>query len=229
MKTLGIIGGMGPQATIDLYQKITNHSAAGRDQEHLHIVIDSYPQIPDRTAHICGAGEDPLPYLERSLHRLEAAGAELLLMACNAAHFYYPALRARTALPFLHIAACAVAALAGTTPRGSRVAVLSTRGIRQAGIYRDALQQADYQVVEPDDAQTDALMRCIYDGAKAGNTAAYAPLLAETAAAIAADSLILACTELPLFLPYWRDGRPLVDATDALARAAVAAAAGKAS
>ena len=66
MKTLGIIGGMGPQATIDLYQKITNHTAASRDQDHLHILIDSYPQIPDRTAHICGSGDDPLPYLVRS-------------------------------------------------------------------------------------------------------------------------------------------------------------------
>jgi len=77
---------------------------------------------------------------------------------------------------------------------------------------------------EPDEVQTAALMRCIYDGAKAGNTAAYAPLLAETVATIAADSLILACTELPLFLPWWQDSRPVIDSTDALARAAVAAA-----
>ena len=67
-------------------------------------------------------------------------------------------------------------------------------------------------------------MRCIYDGAKAGNTAAYVPLLADTVAAIAADSLILACTELPLFLPWWQDSRPVIDSTDALARSAVAAA-----
>ena len=111
MKTLGIIGGMGPQATIDLYQKITDHTAASRDQDHLHILIDSYPQIPDRTAHICGSGDDPLPYLVRSARRLEAAGAELLLMPCNAAHHYIRALRERTILPFLHIADCAIAAL----------------------------------------------------------------------------------------------------------------------
>ena len=224
MKTLGIIGGMGPQATIDLYQKITDHTAATRDQDHLHILIDSYPQIPDRTAHICGSGDDPLPYLVRSARRLEAAGAELLLMPCNAAHHYIRALRERTILPFLHIADCAIATLSTRCPPGSRVAVLSTRGTRHSGLYRDALQQAGYHPVEPDEVQTAALMRCIYDGAKAGNTAAYAPLLAETVATIAADSLILACTELPLFLPWWQDSRPVIDSTDALARAAVAAA-----
>ena len=147
MKTLGIIGGMGPQATIDLYQKITDHTAATRDQDHLHILIDSYPQIPDRTAHICGSGDDPLPYLVRSARRLEAAGAELLLMPCNAAHHYIRALRERTILPFLHIADCAIAALSTRCPPGSRVAVLSTRGTRHSGIYRDALQQAGYHQI----------------------------------------------------------------------------------
>ena len=145
-------------------------------------------------------------------------------MPCNAAHHYICALRERTILPFLHIADCAIAALRTRCPPGSRVAVLATRGTRHSGIYRDALQQAGYHPVEPDEAQTAALMRCIYDGAKAGNTAAYAPLLAETVATIAADSLILACTELPLFLPWWQDSRPVIDSTDALARAAVAAA-----
>lgn len=221
MKVLGIIGGMGPQATVDLYQKIIALTPAGCDQEHIHTIIDSYPQIPDRTAYICDDGEDPLPYLEASARRLQAAGAQVLMMPCNTAHYFMPALKARIALPFLHIAD---ATLAQMTPaqHGERVGILATRGTRIAGIYRDALQQAGYQAVEPDEAQTRALMRCIYDGAKAGKTAEYAPLLAQTIARMAADSFILGCTEIPLFLPYWQDARPTVDATAALAQAAVA-------
>lgn len=221
MKTLGIIGGMGPQATLDLYEKIVRHTPAHCDQEHLHVIIDSYPQIPDRTACICGQGEDPLPFLEASAQRLQQAGAEALLMPCNTAHYFVPELRRRISLPFLHIAEATLASM-DPAQHGKRIGVLETRGTRAAGIYRHALEAAGYQAVEPDEVQAAQLMRCIYEGAKAGKTAEYAPFLNDTVSAMAADSFILACTEIPLFLPYWKDPRPVVDATDALARAAVA-------
>ena len=224
MKTLGIIGGMGPQATVDLYQKILNHTPAQCDQEHIHVIIDSYPQVPDRSAYLCGEGEDPLPYLHESAARLQNAGAHALLMPCNTAHAFVPALRERIRIPILHIAEAAAAQI--TAAHGKRIAVLATTGTQQAGIYRQVLQAAGYQVIEPDAAQSEILMRCIYDGAKAGKTAEYAPLRAEMIATMDADSFILGCTEIPLFLPWWQDPRPTIDATDALAIAAVAFARG---
>ena len=220
MKTLGIIGGMGPQATVDLYQKILNHTPAQCDQEHIHVIIDSYPQVPDRSAYLCGEGEDPLPYLHESAARLQNAGAHALLMPCNTAHAFVPALRERIRIPILHIAEAAAAQI--TAAHGKRIAVLATTGTQRAGIYRQVLQAAGYQVIEPDAAQSEILMRCIYDGAKAGKTAEYAPLMAEMIATMDADSFILGCTEIPLFLPWWQDPRPTIDATDALAIAAVA-------
>lgn len=221
MKTLGIIGGMGPQATLDLYQKIVMHTPASRDQDHLHVIIDSYPQIPDRTAHICGQGEDPLPYLEASALRLQLAGAQALLMPCNTAHYFVPELRKRIDIPFLHIAEATLASM-DPARYGKRIGVLATRGTLAAGIYRHTLEQAGYQTIEPDETQAEQLMRCIYDGAKAGKIAEYAPLLHETVSSMDADSFILGCTEIPLFLPYWTDSRPVADATEALAKAAIA-------
>lgn len=221
MKTLGIIGGMGPQATVDLYQKILNHTPANRDQEHLHVIIDSYPQIPDRTAYLLsGQGDDPLPYLLESAGRLQQAGVHALLMPCNTAHAFVPELRKRIQTPILHIAEAALAQIGSA--HGRRIAVLATTGTQKAGIYRTALENAGYAAVEPDAAQSDALMRCIYEGAKAGKTAEYAPLMAQTVAGMDADAFILGCTEIPLFLPWWDDPRPTIDATDALAIAAVA-------
>ena len=221
MKTIGIIGGMGPQATVDLYQKIIQRTPASRDQEHLHVIIDSYPQIPDRTAYLLsGQGQDPLPYLQESAERLQRAGAHALIMPCNTAHAFVPALREHIQIPILHIAEAALAHIGNA--HGKRIGVLATTGTQKAGIYRHVLQQAGYTVIEPDAAQSEALMRCIYDGAKAGKTAEYAPLMADTVAGMDADSFILACTEIPLFLPWWQDPRPRIDATDALAAAAVA-------
>lgn len=220
MKTIGIIGGMGPQATLDLYQKIINRTPASRDQEHLHVIIDSYAQIPDRTAYLLGTSQDdPLPYLRKSAERLQQAGAEALIMPCNTAHSFAPALSEYLHVPLLHIAEAAIAHI--TPAHGKRIGILATTGTQKSGIYRNALEKAGYIAVEPDEQQSEALMQCIYTGAKAGKTEAYAPLMVQTVASMEADSFILACTEIPLFLPWWQDPRPTIDATEALAKTAV--------
>ena len=94
MKTIGIIGGMGPLATIDLYHRIVELTPARSDAEHIPTVIDSNTRIPDRTASILAGGESPVKELVRSAKRLEAAGADILLIACNTAHYYYDEVQA---------------------------------------------------------------------------------------------------------------------------------------
>ena len=88
MKIIGIIGGMGPAATIDLYKKIVENTPAEKDQEHIHVIIDSYPQIEDRTEYILYGGKNPAPRLIESAKRLESAGADALIMPCNTAHYF---------------------------------------------------------------------------------------------------------------------------------------------
>ena len=85
-KIVGIIGGMGPDATVDLFQKILRATPAKTDQEHLRIIIDCNSKIPDRTAHIMRGEENPGPYLVSSAKLLEKAGVDVMVMPCNAAH-----------------------------------------------------------------------------------------------------------------------------------------------
>ena len=87
MKTIGIIGGMGPLATVDLYRRIVLRTKAERDQDHIHVIIDSNTDIPDRTKAIIADGEDPTVELVKSAKRLEHAGADFLIMPCNTAHY----------------------------------------------------------------------------------------------------------------------------------------------
>src|SRR5205085_11559342 len=88
-KVDGIIGGMGPLATVDLMNKIIFYTPAKKDQDHIHIIVDNYSQIPDRTTAILGKGTDPAPFIIQSAQRLENAGADFLVIACNTAHFYF--------------------------------------------------------------------------------------------------------------------------------------------
>ena len=95
-KTLGIIGGMGPAATLDLFHKILKATPAKRDQDHIHIIIDNFPQIPDRTAFLLGKGENPLPYILKSVRTLEEANVDVLCMPRNTAHYFVEDIRGST-------------------------------------------------------------------------------------------------------------------------------------
>ncbi len=102
-KVIGIIGGMGPLAGIDLYNKILNRTAAKSDQDHIHVIIDGNTSIPDRTRAILHSGQSPVYELIRSAHRLEFMGADILVMACNTAHYYYEQIAPHLAVPFIHM------------------------------------------------------------------------------------------------------------------------------
>ena len=100
-KTIGILGGMGPLATADLFQKITLLTEAETDRDHIRVYIDSNANIPDRTAAILSNGPDPVPETASALRNLEACGADCVIMPCNTAHYFLPRLQAMTEIPFL--------------------------------------------------------------------------------------------------------------------------------
>ena len=100
-KTIGILGGMGPLATADLFRKIVTMTKAGCDNDHIRIYIDDNASIPDRTAAILSGGKDPTPIMADSLKKLEACGADCIIMPCNTAHYFLPRLQAMTEVPFL--------------------------------------------------------------------------------------------------------------------------------
>ena len=219
MQTVGIIGGMGPGATLDLFQKIIGLTQAERDQDHLHLLIDNYPQIPDRTAYILGAGESPIPYLLQAAKRLEAAGAELLCMPCNTAHYFVEEIRRQIAIPFLSIIEICVRRIVRDYPKHRAIGLLATRGTIVSGIYHQALAQAGLEVVSLGSEGEGRLMEAIY-AVKAGrpkDRLAEFHRCVEQLQAAGAELLIAGCTEIPLLLPYVSLSLPVVDPTQALA------------
>ena len=117
-KAIGILGGMGPLATADLFQKITLLTEAETDRDHIRVYIDSNANIPDRTAAILSNGPDPVPEMASALRNLEACGADCVIMPCNTAHYFLPRLQAMTEIPFLSILRCGN--LQGPVPRNDR-------------------------------------------------------------------------------------------------------------
>ena len=223
-KTIGILGGMGPLATADLYRKIVLLTDAGCDNDHIRVFIDSNCRIPDRTAAILSGGADPLPEMASALRNLEKCGAECIIMPCNTAHYFLPALQAQTAIPFLSMLEATARACAAAYP-GKRAAILATRGTLATGLYERALEKEGVDFLLPEEPQRDVLMHLIYEVVKAARPLApeadlWAQLLEQLRRA-GADYFILGCTELPIIADTLPAPGPFIDPTAELARAAI--------
>jgi aspartate racemase len=167
-KVIGILGGMGPLATADLFQKITLHTAASCDQDHPRVCIDSNTNISDRTAALLHGGADPVPEMVKSAQRLESIGADLLIMPCNTAHNFYDAVASSVSIPVLHMIAITRDALRS---RGVKCAgLLATDGTVQTGIYQRTFEGSGVELLTPDHSEDQAaVMDIIYNGVKAGD------------------------------------------------------------
>lgn len=223
-KTIGILGGMGPLATADLYRKIVLLTDAGCDNDHIRVFIDSNCRIPDRTAAILSGGADPLPEMVSALRNLEKCGAECIIMPCNTAHYFLPALQAQTAIPFISMLEATARACAAAYP-GKRAAILATRGTLATGLYERALEKEGVDFLLPDEPQRDVLMHLIYEVVKAARPLApeadlWAQLLEQLRRA-GADYFILGCTELPIIADTLPAPGPFIDPTAELAKAAI--------
>ena len=165
-KTIGILGGMGPLATADLFRKITLLTDAACDNEHIRVYIDSNARIPDRTAAILSGGPDPVPEMASALRSLERCGADCVIMPCNTAHYFLPRLQAMTSLPFLSMLEATAKTCAKDFP-GQTAAILATKGTLATGLYEKALNAQGVHCLVPDEGEQDVLMHLIYDVVKA--------------------------------------------------------------
>ena len=228
-KTLGMIGGMGPAATADLLLKITKLTDAKRDQDHVHVIIDSNINIPDRTAAILHGGEDPLPELTASAKLLENAGADMIIMACNTAHYFATELAKATSLPIISMPEETAHLL---KKRGiKKVALLATDGTVQSGVYQNVLDAEEIETIYPNHEQQALIMSVIYNYIKRGILdASKLPVREVLDVCIdlkkrGAEAVLLACTELPVaFDVMGLLDESCVDPTEVLAAAAVKAA-----
>lgn len=224
-KTIGVIGGMGPAATAEFFRRLVEATEAARDQDHLHVLIDSDPTIPDRTLALVADGPSPAPELVRIARRLEAMGADLLVMPCNTAHAFALEVARSVRVPLVSWVAEAVAHVAAHEVQPARAGVLATSGTIVSGVYQAALAAAGIEAVVPTPREQTDVMDAIY-GLKGGDPVQ--PGVARTLAALVdrgAEVILLACTELP-WLGLSGADVPIVDPADVVARRVVALAGG---
>ncbi|OPA72180.1 aspartate racemase [Campylobacter pinnipediorum subsp. caledonicus] len=218
MKQIGIIGGMGPLATIDLYNKIVSLTPATCDQKHIHVVIDSYPQIEDRTKFIIDNEKSPIDKLVESAKRLKAAGCDAIIISCNTAHYFAKEIEKQANVKILYITKIAVETIKKLYPNAKDIAVIATSGTKKGRVYDKILEENGLNSVSFTNEQQEALMDCIYKGVKAGKTKDYISLFNKTISEIKADVYIAACTEIPMFLEYLDKPYNFIDATLELAK-----------
>ncbi len=223
-RTIGVVGGMGPWATLDFFEKVLRLTPARHDQEHLRLIIDNNPKIPDRGPAILGDGEDPTPALVATARNVEAAGADLIVIPCNTAHYFFQAIQAAVRVPVVHIMQEVAGAASRRFPRIGRVGLLATRATVATGLYQDAFRPLGAEVVVPDERGQEVIDRLIYAIKAQGVDDA----LRSAGVAVGrglnragAEATILGCTELPLVLGEDTLGLPILDSNLILAEVAV--------
>lgn len=159
-KIVGILGGMGPMSTADLMRKVTVKTPVQHEREHLRMLIDSRPQIPDRPAGLLGTGPSPAPMMQDSARLLEKWGAELIAIPCNTAHGFHADVQAAVEIPVLDMIGIVGRELAKSLAPGSPVGLLSTTAAQQLRIFHDRLP--GFELVVPSaDVQEDLVAGAI--------------------------------------------------------------------
>ena len=229
-KVIGVLGGMGPEATIAFYSRITAHTGAKRDQDHLNVIIHSNPKVPDRTAAAMGAGPSPVPLLASGVDALKRAGADFVVIPCVSAHIFLDELKQGISLPVISILDVVADELRGD-PRGIlKVGLLATSGTVKAGLFQRRLAECGIEVVLPPAEDQARVAAAIYE-VKAGPAATRRREITRDLCGVSqrlfdagARGIILGCTEIPLVLGSADLPIPVFDSLSLLARAAIRAA-----
>jgi aspartate racemase len=230
-KIVGVLGGLGPEATVDFFGKLVRRTQAGRDPEHLRILIDNNPKIPDRNKAIAGTGPSPVPALVRSARTLERAGADFIVMPCVTVHVFHRALQARTRLPVLNIVDLIVDAVRRRRPRVRRLGLVATNSAVRAGLFQEAFAGTGVDLLIPPDADlTNQIMKAIYAIKATGPTDEPRRLVRGVCDGLVdrgADAVLAGCTEIPLVLREGDLPVPILDALAILADSAIRYAGGR--
>ena len=198
-QAVGVIGGVGPMATVYYMQRVIEMTKAGCDQDHINMLVFNDCDIPDRTAYITSQSSDnPLPVMVEDAKRLEAAGCEFVVIPCNTAHYFYEELQDAVTIPVVNIVEETIRYAKAMIPGLEKVGIMATTGTIITGTYQKYAETAGLEAVVPDEAGQAALMRIIYDGVKAGKPVLRADFdaVADGLRAQGAGCLILGCTEL---------------------------------
>jgi aspartate racemase len=218
-RIVGIIGGMGPEATLDLMRRVIAKTPAQDDADHIHLIVENNPKIPSRIAHLIeGTGPDPTPELIRIAANLQHAGAQALAMPCNTAHAYADAIRRAVTIPLLDMVSLTIDRISAV--HSTRVALLASTAVHKTGLYASALSARGIVTVLPSrQAEIMALIKAV----KRGDTGVRVQAeLAKIAGEMAnqGDALLIACSELSVVATGI--AVPFTDSLDVLAESIVA-------
>jgi aspartate racemase len=229
-KIIGILGGMGPEATLSLFEKIIANTPATRDQDHLRVIIDSNAKIPDRTPAILGQGNSPVPSMVESGRTLERAGADFVVIPCVSAHFFLDELRAQLALPILSLFDAVAEELERQQPVPAAVGLLATTGTIHGGNFQERLQNSGMDTLVPGLDDQKRVMSVIYRIKATSSGSGREEMRSELQSVVAvlvdrgAQAIVAGCTEIPLVLRSQDVPVPFFDSLLVLARAAIVGA-----
>lgn len=227
-KVVGVIGGMGPEATVDFMRRLVARTPARDDRDHLHVLVDNNPKVPSRIAALIeGTGEDPTPVLCAMAKGLQAQGADFLVMPCNTAHYYLPTIARSVTIPVLDMVDLSIRKLAAEDPRPQRVGLLASPAVRLVGLYKKRMDQTGLQAILPE-PQDEATLLAIIKAVKANrlddnHRQAYGRI-AKNLSDAGADALLVACTEFSVIGAPAGTACRVVDALDVLVEETIAAA-----
>lgn len=224
MKTIGIIGGMGPLATARLFERIVILTKADCDNEHILVIIDNNTNIPDRIQAILNNGDNPTFELVRSALRLELMGADAIVIACNTAHYYYEEIVKFVKVPVINMVDETAKYISINNPTVKRAGLLATEGTCKSGIYKRVFEKHGLELVVPEAEEQLHITELIY-GIKSGredinpeNTIKVVSSLRQRGAEV----IILGCTELPIAFAMFDICSSYVDSLEVLAISAIA-------
>lgn len=221
-KLLGILGGLGPMATVYFYEMLTEHTKAETDQQHIDILISSRATTPDRTDYILGKSTvSPLPAMTEEVKRLTDAGAQLIVMPCNTAHYFYEELVKVCPVPFINIVEETVRFCADRKMK--RIGILATEGTVRSGTYQKICQRYGLEAVSPDTEAQKVINQVIYDQVKKGIEPDIDAFLRVCGSLPQCDTLILGCTELSLLKKSGRLDHRFTDSLEVLSLSTILA------
>lgn len=226
-KVIGVLGGMGPEATLDFFGKIIHNTPATKDQDHLRLIIDNNPQIPDRTEAILGRGESPVPMMVESGLSLAQAGADFIVIPCISAHFFIDELRSKLGLPILSAFEEIPDLIKREFSHIKVVGLLATNGTIQSGQFEKKIRERGLTISVPEPDDQDRVNSAIYrikgSAAQPSRQECKIELIGVANRLIqrGAQGMIAGCTEIPLVLKSEDLTVPLFDSLLILARAAI--------
>lgn len=224
------MGGLGPAATIDFFAKVLAATPAVEDQDHLHLIIDNNPSVPNRHAAINGTGPDAAPVLVQMAQRLEHAGSDILVLVCNTAHAFKDQIERSVGIPFINMIDEAVLAVRRNHGDACKIGIMAAEGCLETGLYQQALLQHHLQPVVWDWDDLSRFMQVVYRikaGQRSDSLKQDLVTLTQSLAQQGAEVIIAACTEIPLQLTANDIDLPLVICTDVLVDRTIAYATGE--